>query len=315
MFAQASRYQMRPTSRNTPTGSAAGVSVPMQIEQRPQRVEHELGEHGDAEQRGAGLQESLAPPGDGEHHPGEQQRQRDAQGPAGAGSSAALARRNEGADDLDAARRPRRPRATAGKATQAIGRAMPAPRGDIPERFRKSQHRTISIVIDCANCTRGSCVWPTRFGSIERTSSRPLARTLEAQAVDRPRHRVSARAHVLSEAVPDAVRGRRRSLVRRHAAHREPGAAGARAHRAALAQGHPRGAPGSRGVLSQRQARDLAGLRHAGGGGLHRTEAADRLRRSGQDPAGRVARQGPDAHRLVEAPADARRSSITRRTT
>ena len=48
--------------------------------------------------------------------------------------------------------------------------------------------------------------------------------------------------------------------------------------------------------------------------GLHRSEAPDRLRGSGEDAAGRDLAQGSDPHRLVEAPAHARHSSSTRPT-
>ena len=51
------------------------------------------------------------------------------------------------------------------------------------------------------------------------------------------------------------------------------------------AQGHPLGAAGSGGVLSQRQARDFAGIRHANRRRVRRAQAADRLRGARQDAA------------------------------
>ena len=135
----------------------------------------------------------------------------------------------------------------------------------------------------------------------------PLAHTLESQCLDRRRHRIPARADFLSQAVSAAAGRGRRGLVRGHAARRQPRAAGPRAHRPRLAQGHSLRAPGSRGVLSQRQARDFTGVRHADRRRMHRPQASDRLRGTGQDAAWtsrcRKVRRAPTG-RSVRSPAN-----------
>ena len=154
-----------------------------------------------------------------------------------------------------------------------------------------------------ANCTRGSFLCPTRFGSAGASPWRlwhtPSRRTRRSDSI--PNSCASARSFRSCACCSsrggddvwcvDTLRtGGLEALVPPLTAR-------------SAAQGDPRRAPGSRGVLSHRQARGIAGIRHADRRGLHRPEAPDRLRGSGQDPAGRHTAQGTDPHRLVEAPA------------
>ena len=206
MLAQASKYQMSPASSSTPKGIEAGAIGADDIQQRAQRVQHQLRQHRDAEQCGAGLQKALTPARDGQHRPREQQRQRHAQRPCEPRSSRS---------DWAATGRPApREAATAAATRHSKNTDAGSCAGDLRHRaISQNAFASRSIVRfghnESSNCTRGSMVCPTRFGSIEATNCRRSRAPSNRIASYRPRYRIPARTHLLSKTVPAAIGGRR----------------------------------------------------------------------------------------------------------
>ena len=140
MFAHASKYQIEPDQQQHPEGNRGGAFEADDIQQRAERIKHQLREYRHSEERRAGLQESLPLPGDGQHHPGECERQEN--GERDARENLARGRRGQQRTDHLEQRRGGRDQAEQQHRGGKLGGRL-TPERDVQERFRKSQHRLI----------------------------------------------------------------------------------------------------------------------------------------------------------------------------
>src|ERR1019366_4282524 len=130
-----------------------------------------------AQQRNAGLQEPLAVPRDGEHHPGERQRQTDAQDHARENSVAWVRRQQRTQHFEQCHRSGHQPQQ---KERRRQLRRRFAPKGNIQECFSESQHRSFShnriFKLYTRNEGMPDAIW------VDRNDELPaLARRLESQ--------------------------------------------------------------------------------------------------------------------------------------
>ena len=218
------------------------------------------------------------------------------------------------------------------RATSDVGRGAttPSSSGDAGRSCGPRRQSTMSrkTFRNCSTMRRGGLrnarfytqVGPSmREASADRrtpTNSTPRCCRAARRRPARARHRVHARAHLSPAALPGPDRDRDGLLPDRPARGARPRAV------ARTAAGPP---PKLKILHAARQDLEvllLAGgavpgsaLRYAGRGGAARVAGAGRLCGTGRAPARTFDRQGPDAHGLVEAPADGRRNSPMRPTT